>query len=202
MNYDELQQAWQAQPSRVRVSLDADVLLQEVRRNQRHFTSVLFWRDLREVGGSLLMVPVWIWIGVKEALPWAWYLGVPALLWIAGFMMVDRMRQKRRQPKAGDPLRECVEGSLAQVEHQIWLLRNVTWWCLLPVAAAVGTFFAHCAWLARDAGWLVELIMAGITAVAAAILWGVYRLNQNGVRKDLEPRRQELVALLRSLQSN
>ena len=30
----------------------------------------------------------------------------------------------------GQPLVRCVEESLAQVEHQIWLLRNVGWWVL------------------------------------------------------------------------
>ena len=42
----------------------------------------------------LLMVPLWIYMGVKLSLPWTWYLTVPALLWVAGYMLVDRMRHQ------------------------------------------------------------------------------------------------------------
>jgi hypothetical protein len=199
MNPDALKEAWQSQTSQRRLTIDADVLLKEVRHNERNFRRTIFWRDVREVGVSLLLVPVWIWLGRKETLPWTWYLCIPALLWIAGFMIADRMNQKQRQPKPGDPLRERIESSLAQVEHQIWLLRNVGWWYLLPPGAAMAVFFAQCAWLARNGGLLAGLVTAGVIVVAALILGAVYWLNQDCVRKELEPRRRELEALLQSL---
>lgn len=199
MNPDKLKQAWQTQTSQHRLTIDADVLLKEVRQNERNFKRIVFWRDMREVSVSLVMVPVWIWLGRKNALPWTWYLCIPALLWIAGFMVVDRVNQKQRQPRPGDSLLERVESSLAQVEHQIWLLRNVLWWYLLPPGVAMAAFFAHCAWLARNGGLATGLIMASVIAVAALILWGVYWLNQNCVRKELEPRRRELEVLFQSL---
>ncbi len=199
MNPDELQQLWRSQMTGRRLTIDANVLLQQVQWNKEQFEATIFWRDVREVGVCLLGIPLWIWLGLKEALPWTWYLCIPTLLWVAGFMVADRMRQRRRQPKPGDPLRECIESSLAQVEHQIWLLRNVVWWYLLPPGVALGAFFAQCAWIARDTIWLAELVMAGVVGVAALIFWGVYRLNRDAVRDDLEPRRQELQALIASL---
>src|SRR5687767_749606 len=134
MSPDDLRRAWQAQTSHTRLRVDAELLLQEVRRNQRFFTAMLFWRDVREVGLSLLLVPLWFYLGATLSLPWAWYYTVPVLLWIAGFMLVDRIRFRRQHPEPGESLRRCVESSLAQVEHQIWLLRNVLWWALLPFA--------------------------------------------------------------------
>src|SRR5262245_18995698 len=128
MDPDSFKQAWQTQTSQARLTIDAELLLKEVRRNQRYFTAMIFWRDVREVGISLLMVPVWLYLGVKHSSPWTWYLTVPALLWIAGYMLVDRMRHERQPPEPGDPLRQSVESSLAQVEHQIGLLRNVLYW--------------------------------------------------------------------------
>jgi len=199
MNPDELKQAWKTVASQQRLTIEPARLLDEVRRNQRHLETTLFWRDVREVGVCLVMVPVWIWLGRNYALPWSWHLGIPALLWIAGFMLADRMRQRRRQPKPGNPLRECVEASLAQVEHQILLLRNVVWWYLLPPGIAMAAFFAQCAWVARDTHWLAELFMVGVVIVAVWILWGVYWLNQRAVRDQLEPRRRELLALRESL---
>src|SRR3954451_17696328 len=122
-NPDEFKRAWQGQP---RLTVDAELLLKEVQRNEQSFNAMIFWRDFREVGLALVMVPLWIYLGVKNSSPWTYYLTVPVLLWYAGFMLVDR-RRHQRQPSEGESLRRHVEGSLAEVEHQIWLLRNVHW---------------------------------------------------------------------------
>src|SRR5215470_10040166 len=129
---DDLKKAWQSEAAQQRLILDAGLVLNEVRRNERHFAAKIFRRDVREVGVALLLVPVWIYLGVKNSAPWSWYLVVPTLLWVAGFMIVDRAHQHRHQPRPGDTLCSNVENSLAQVEHQIWLLRNISWWYLLP----------------------------------------------------------------------
>jgi len=199
MNPEELKQAWQMQTSQRRLAIDADALLKEVRHNERHFRQLIFRRDVREVGVTLLLVPLWLWTGLTETLHWTWYLCIPTFLWIAGFMVVDRMRQRQRQAEPGDPLWECVESSLAQVEHQIWLLRNVFWWYLLPPGVAIAAFFANCAWLARDRGLGAGLVMAGVIAFAALVLGGVYWLNQIYVCKELETRRRELQGLIADL---
>ena len=199
MNYDELKEAWLAQTSQTRLTIDADLLLKEVQRNQQSFAATVFWRDVREVGTSLLMVPVWFYLGTKHSLPWMWYLGVPALLWVAGFMLADRMRLRSYSSERGESLSHRVESSLAQVEHQIWLLRNVLWWYLLPPGLAVLAFFGQCAWEAQSGGWWVAAVITGCVAVEAIVFGSVYWLNQKAVRAELEPRRQELQALLGSL---
>jgi hypothetical protein len=56
MNFEEIQQMWGRQDNGGRIVIDADVLLKEVRRNQRQFASTIFWRDFREVGVAILMV--------------------------------------------------------------------------------------------------------------------------------------------------
>jgi CubicO group peptidase (beta-lactamase class C family) len=200
MNPDELKKMWQTQTSPGRLTIDADVLLRQLERNKQHFEALIFWRDTREVGVALLLVPVILWMGVKGPFPWTFFLTIPAMLWVAGFMLADRLLQKRRQPRPGDPLRDCLERSLAQVEHQIWLLRNMFWWYLLPPGAAMAAFFGHLSWLTWAGGWPARLIMAGVIAVITLVLWGVYRLNQNCVRKELEPRRDELSALIANLE--
>jgi len=199
MNPDNFKQAWQTQSTQTRMTIDAELLLKEVRRNQRHFTATIFWRDVREVGIALLMFPLWIYMGMRLSMPWTWYLSAPLLLWYAGFMLVDRRRHQRQPLASGESLRRHVESSLAQVDHQIWLLRNVFWWALLPCAVAVAPFFCQVAWLGRFDGWLTALVMALVVAVAVFILAGIHSVNQNAVRTELEPRRQELEALLMSL---
>ena len=196
---DELKSAWQSQSPRTRLTLDAGLLLDEVRRNERQFVAMIYCRDVREVGVALVLVPIWIIMGIKMSLPWSWYLGIPALLWIAGFMIVDRIRQRRHQSAPGDDLRRTVGSSLAQVEHQIWLLRNVAWWYLLPIFAAFMMFAGQGAWQSRDDGLKTLAEFVAITAVFAAVFGFIYWLNQYAVRMHLEPRRKELQALLSNL---
>jgi hypothetical protein len=109
MNPDGFKQAWQTHSSRTRSTIDAELLLREVQHNQQHFNAIIFWRDVREVGVALLLVPVTFYLGAKQSSPWTRYSAVPALLWIAGYMLVDRMRHNRRQPEPDEPLRQGVQ---------------------------------------------------------------------------------------------
>ena len=125
-------------------------------------------------------------------------------LFIAVFMTVDRIAQKRKQPKRNETLAGCLESSLAEVEHQIWLLKNVLWWYLLPpgigfVAFSLGMVVSTM----RDlGGGLFGLsICAGVIGFFVFVFVGVYRLNQRAVRKELLPRKAELDELATSLQN-
>lgn len=199
MNPDQLQQAWQAHASQTRVTIDAELLRKEVQRSQSHFQSTIFWRDFREVGVALVMIPVWIYLGVTYALPWSWYLVVPAFVWGAGFMLVDRRRHKPQPSDPAEPLAVSVQSSLAEVEHQIWLLRHVFWWYLLPYTIPVLAFFAEVAWRTSPGWWGFALAFSVPSAFVLALYYLIYQLNQSAVHGQLEPRRQELLALLASL---
>jgi hypothetical protein len=199
MDTDDIRRTWQAQAGQARLVIDAERLLAEVRRNRRALAATVFWRDVREVGVSVLMLPVWIFLGVSLNLPWTWYLGVPALLWVAGFMLVDRWRHSPRPAAAGETLTACVESSLGQVEHQIWLLRNVFWWYLLPLAVPIVAFFGQVSWNEPVDGWVAAVHFTVASALVAVIFAGVYWINQVAVRANLAPRRRELQELLASL---
>src|SRR3954451_3382896 len=149
MEPDSYQQAWRAQSSQSRVTIDADLLLKEVQRSHGQFRAMIFWRDFREVGVAVVMVPVWIAMGIVLSLPWAWYLGVPAFIWVAAYLVVDRIRHKQKPIEPGEPLVKSATVSVRQVEHQICLLRNVFWWYILPLLIAELAFFADIAWSFR-----------------------------------------------------
>lgn len=200
MDPDPLKDAWQAQSPRAGLPADVDRLLEQLRSDQRRFAATIFWRDVREVGTCAVMVPVWIVMGLRQNLPWTWYLAVPAFLWIAGFMLVDRWRHDPQPPDPGEPLRRHVERSLAQVEHQIVLLRNVFWWYLLPMALAILAFFVQVSWRELSGGGWMALVGLIPVAVVGLVFAGIYRLNQYAVRGALEPQRLELAAMLRGLE--
>jgi hypothetical protein len=198
MNPDNYQQAWQAHASQTRVTIDADLLLKVVQRDQRNFRAMIFSRDFREIGVALLLLPVWFYMGFKLSSPWTWYLTMPVLVWMAGFMLVYRVRHKQTPSKPVEPLLQCVKRSLTEVEDQIWLLRNIFWWYLLPPGISLLAFFAHSTWLVSK-GWLDALGHAGPFVVLIAVYYFLYWLNQYAVRTQLEPRRQELLTLLANL---
>src|SRR4051794_18269005 len=197
MDPDPLQEAWQSQPE---PAMDTDGLVREFRRGQERFAAMIFWRDVREVGVSLILLPIWVAMGVGIGLPWTWYLMMPGLVWIAAFMTVDRMWQRRRGALPGDPLVRGVESSLAEVEHQIWLLRNVHWWYLLPLAVPMLAFFAHTFWqVSRRNIWEAAIATSFATVFVGGVYTLIYWINQKAVRSTLEPRRQELTSMLQRL---
>jgi hypothetical protein len=198
MNFEDLQKAWQSQDAGAKVTLNADVLLKEVRRNQQHFRAMIFWRDVREVGVAAFMTWLCLHWAMRDR-EWALYLLALACFGVGMFIMADRWLQRKRQPIKDDSVRSCVEASLIQVKHQIWLLRNVFWWYLLPFQVGIGALICSVSWQARLAGLTVIMGLAGFALVCGLLGWGVYRLNQSAVRTTLEPRRQELETLLSSL---
>src|SRR3990172_6591131 len=200
MEPDKYQQAWQAHASQTRVTIDAALLLKAVQRDQRQFRATIFWRDFREVGVALLLLPLWFYLGDRWSAPWTWYLTVPVLVWIAGFMLVYRMRHKQTPSQPDEPLLHSVERSLTELEDQIWLLRNIFWWYLLPLGISILAIFAHVTWLKSD-GWLDALGDVNVFASLGlfALWYFLYFVNQYAVRTQLEPQRQELLKLRASL---
>lgn len=199
MSPDEYQEAWQAEASRTRVKVDADLMLQEVRRAQERFRTMILMRDYREAGIAILLIPVWFFLGIKFSEPWTWYLTVPALIWVAGFIIVDRKRNKPKRTQPDDPLLDSARASLVEVEHQIWLLKNVIWWYLLPLLIPILVFVGHVVLQISHSWWGAIGAAAPMYAVLVALYTGIYYLNQYAVRAQLEPRRQELLTLTASL---
>ena len=194
MNFEDFQKAWQVQDAITKVAINADVLLKEVRRNQKKFWRTIFWRDVREEGVAFFLTWHFIHHGLRTD-SWTDCLVGVTCFGVGAFMVVDRLLQRKKQPLASDSLLACVQTSLHQVNHQIWLLKNIFWWYLLPLSAALGVSVAVTCWHERDqaaqlAGWCVYSV------VCILLDWFLYWLNQTAVKKSLEPRRQELEALL------
>lgn len=203
MDPEKLRQAWQSQPSGSQIRIDADVLMREVRRNQHSFRATIFWRDFREIFAAIaVLVVVFLDVafrGLHKNWPWL-LIGVGAA-WAAGYLLFDRWRQRRNAPQYEGTLLSHIEQSLKDVEHQIWLLRNVFWWYLLPIT--LGCMLPTLYFFAKDLARREFLVAAGpfvrATGIFIAVAYGVYLLNQYAVRRGLEPRRQELLALRQSL---
>jgi len=206
MTFNELQKNyWQKVAAASKLVIDSDMLIREVKRNKDAFESSIFWRDFREVAIGLIMAGVFLRSASKSK-DNIWIVGslvvvAMACLYVAVFFLVDRRLQRKKEARHTDPLLACIESSLMQVNHQIWLLKNVFWWYLLPPGVGIAlVFIAINVELFRVLP--AKLVLPGClsgTLFVVLIFLGVYWLNQYVVRKGLIPRKEELEAMLKNL---
>jgi hypothetical protein len=206
MTFDELQKTWQSQQDDLKLSIDSGLLLKVVQRNKRHFEWAILLRDVREVGIAIAVSILFLHLGLKNSL-WPFFLLALLFLGIAVFMVVDRISQRRKRPELTKSLAGCIESSLAQVGHQIWLVKNVFWWAILPANIGFAVFFGYLAWgttreLVGTGLVLVLFVLLGCFAFCILVSTGIYYLNRYGVRKELNPRKQELEQLLSSIRED
>jgi CubicO group peptidase (beta-lactamase class C family) len=195
MNFEELQKAWRSQDAGAKVTINTAALMKEVRRNQGQFRGTIFWRDVREVGVAAFLTWLFLHWGIRDH-NWSLYPVAFGCFFVGAFIVVDRLIQHQRRPMMNDSLHGCIESSLTHINHQIWLLKNVFWWYLLPIESGLGIFIANQVWRERHAGLPVMIGLLAYVLFCGVTCWGIYWLNQFAVRKNLEPRRQELETLL------
>ncbi|HTB84362.1 MAG TPA: serine hydrolase domain-containing protein [Candidatus Sulfotelmatobacter sp.] len=209
MNFEDLQKSWQAQDAGRKITMDADFLMKEVRRDQRRFRRMIFWRDVREVGVAAVLVPFFINIGRHDH-AWPAYVIAFACFMVGSYILIDRWRHKRSLPSTHDSLKNCAAASLTDVTHQIWLLKNILWWYLLPFAVPMLIWMVWMFWQMPPPGAenIFSLIFSMVfktfgvlfsLGFTAAVNGFLYWLNQFAVKKRLEPRRQELEKLLKEI---
>ena len=193
MTFEELQKTWQQQPIPDTATIKEEMLLSVTRRNQQDFVAAVLRRDFREVAVCILLVAFFLQCYVNSK-SMSMLIMTVGCIFVGSFFIVDRHIQKKRQPVYGDTLTCCLKQSLNQVNHQIWLLRNVLWWYLLPIG------------IGMLVGPILETGVAGlnrgyviVAIFEVTVFCGVYRINQHAVLYGLLPRRYEILTLLNQL---
>lgn len=201
--FDKLQRTWRCQNvnATLRNDVDADLLLREVRRDQQRWKTINLWDAILEIGGGLLGALFFLYLGVRHGswtpfrLPdWDFLLVAFACGGMGGFRLLSRVLPRRKQIPKSDALKACLEASLGEVNHDIWLQRKVFWWCWLPFTTAFAVSFCYASVRLHTLKFMAFLVLF----VMPLAWWGV-RLSRFTVRKVLEPRRRELEELLASL---
>ena len=197
MNPDEMKELWRSQLTGRRLATDAQILLQQLERNKKDFRAMGVWSTVLQVGGSCLLAAFFGWYGYKDRV-WPLFAIAAGVVLSAAVLLRDRTRQRRRRKSKLEPVLECVQESMTQVEHEIRLWRSAVWWLVTPLGVGFALFAAFLFWQLRQAGWWL-LAPAGMAAFWGASLWGVNWVIQRWATRDLQPRHQELEQLLRSL---
>ncbi len=198
MSFEDLQSKWQSHDHCMPLRIDPSLLLNEVRRSHRAMEVELWQRDFTEMVAATIVTIAFTCFAIVLR---EWTLFVCAIggLYVGLFFVFDRIKQARRRSAAEQTLLSIIEASLIQVNHQIWLLKNVFWWGLLPLIPGLVAFLGSAAWQSRHEGIVGQIIIAVVGIICVATFWYIYRLNLREVRINLEPRRAELEALKASL---
>ena len=198
MTFDQLKDKWQSDQPACKLNIESEMLFKEVQRNKQSFESAIFWRDFREVGIAFLLVIAFTYFGLDSG-EWSLFLMAFMCLFVGGFFLVDRVIQRRKNPRYDDSLTGCIADSLAQINHQIWLLKNVFWWYLLPFLIGAAFITGSVGWMLRNNASQFWSHIFRSTATWAVLTLVIYKLNQYAVRKALVPRKDELGQLFEAV---
>ena len=201
MKFNELRETWQSQDGNETIPINVSTISKLIRREERYWNFILLRRDIGEILAGLLASLAFLYGAVFKDIFWLFPM-VLASLFVCGFFIVDRARQRKRQPSQDQPLVEFIEKSIAQNDHQIWLLRNIMWWYLLPLGISMLIFLGSCLFSLLQDGlatsidyWALAFIIA-IASAAIMFFWWIYSLNQRAVKRELLPRKKALKDLL------
>jgi hypothetical protein len=215
MNWNDYEAVWKHQELPVGVDADLADLKETFEAKRRKMAKGLFARDLLEGSTGLLVsgvfANVWWHVG-KQGWPMAF--AIALILGVSGFFVRERIRAHRLRLGADAPLLAKIEADIAELRRQRHLLLNLWSWYLAPLAAAIviiGATLVRITILKAPPGFLaalwenpaaVALIIAYAVIVLPLCFWGVWALNRRAVRKQIEPRLEELEKLHRDLLSS
>jgi len=210
MTHDPLQEIWKKEEEPSTVRIDKEWLLSLVQRRQKEFTRTVFRRDVVEVSVAILLAPVFVFYGIQsEELwgfhVWTWYILAGLELWVAGFFVATRWWWKKEDSHPTDASASFLARSITEIENQIWLLKNLFWWYLLPPILGLVCVFLQillqAPGVAEDAEqlWGIRGNIAATSLIVMLVFGGIYLMNQRCVRKELEPRKRELSELRENL---
>lgn len=187
MNFDDLKKTLQTLQHEDAV--DA-IDLEQVRRKIAGSRRTFDLRDLREYVACIVVFVLFapcVFMDYPAMTRVGAVITCLAAVFIGGWMYLGKRRHRSRPELSVD---EFLGAEIAHLNYQIWLLRNVSWWYLAPVAV----------------GFLV--FVWGLTPVSTAIFMSagyfamdrfINAINQFAVKRDLIPRRDELARVRQSL---
>ena len=204
MTLDELQEAWKSQDTRTTVR--TVLLLDSIREKQKRNNRFIWLRNIREGWGTILAAVYFICVvesDVESKLQlWPFYLAMAILFGIGVFRVMDNRRQKGRFLQYEGSSLSFVECSLLNINHRIWLLKNIFWWWILPFAVGSILIIIQIIMLVglQEPTLLFWKLGPGV-GIACVILGVVYWGNRWTARKYWVPRKVELEAIADSLKT-
>jgi hypothetical protein len=201
MNWNDYEAIWKRQPLPVGETADLAELRKNFEDKHRKMAYALLVRDWVEIVacGAVVVTYLWFW---HEAGPAGWPLGVASLLilGVAAFFLHERRRARRNRLGADASLKAKVEADLAELRHQRWLLLKVWVWYIAPCAVAM---LLHVSvMVGQDQppdSWRAPVLLGLAGLIIGLACWFAWTVNREAVKKQIDPRIEELEKLQRDL---
>ena len=175
--------------------LDEDEILAVVRSGARRLDRQIRLRDWRELIAGLVAAVL-----VAPAAAHGPIVGrLGAIVILGGLvLLVVRLRRARCVGGASGadpslPVAHALDAELRRVDAQIGLLESVGWWYVTPLLG--GSVLL----VAGRSGGRAPGFLLGYGLVAVLFGWGIVVLNRTAARRALQPKREQLKAMLEEL---
>lgn len=190
---DKLKQAWQAQRC-FEVGADPDTLL-KVNRLGRQF-ELLADVIIVSFFTYLVISTLW-WVFGDFPRKWPQLIYAAGAAWVAGFMLFDRWRRRRKIGKYDESMLAHVEWSIQEIQHRMWLDRCMAWWYVLPLALGcmIPPVISFAIGYLNKPDWAPLGSLLGQLVSFAILFFLIYLFLRFAVRLGLNRRQQELDAL-------
>lgn len=197
MSFNDWQESWQKQPVAAEPGAATMVAtIERVRAGARSFDRTILWRDLREGVAAIGVAGVFGLVAcaktIEGARAWDAWLAAALPLGVAGFLFADRWRAQRRRPKGAASVLSEIDHALAELRHQHWLLKNVLWWYLLPLAASGALITGQAVVMASPSPGVRAALAAVVLAIISGVSYPLWRLNRRLATNELAPRIAQL----------
>jgi hypothetical protein len=189
---DDLKKIWKMQSSEVpKLSVKSDAVT--IKSKAGKLNRAVFWRDIRESSVAILLCALFTFKGASGASllhAAGSFVSAAGCLFVACFLYFRRV--KASEKSYDENMHRYFVNALAQVNHQVWLLRNVHYWYLLPLVPGIVILnFIN-----------PDLSKAWVTNTGMFVLFVfIYWLNQQAVKKQLLPLKAELEEIVLAMEA-
>jgi hypothetical protein len=204
MNSEELKKIWSQQPSAAGVVKPTPEFIWRLADESTRFKRTIFWRDVREWLVTIFFAGYFLYLAFKIDSHVHWPLIVSAIILCVPMTYVALRKPKRPFPEASATLADYLRNSIADVQHQLGLLRSVARWYLGPIALSGTIFLADVTFsLSPPSGGQLSSVGRFLIAasIGAAVFYVVWKINQYAARKHLEPLLQRLRQTLAEIEN-
>ncbi len=183
---DDLKTAWQSQSGITQERFEK--LGIKARRNSDLFRKKIFHRDMAETAaaalglcffspGILLSTNAMERTGFVIVIVGACI--IPLVLWWG--------RKRPVLAASTANFREIVDAEIQFMRRQVWLIRNVAWWYILPCYIGMVLFFLSMRSPYRDTSEELAIIKYVAVVIVSIVMVFLWRVNQSARKKYLEP---------------
>jgi len=187
MNEEEIKKIWTASGTQY-FTVDSETVKQ-LRTQVDRMDKVIRRRDWRESGAAVLVALAFG--GMAFWFENVYTIAGCVLIVMASALILWVLRKSRKQETEEQlPIREHLQAELEFYRKQRQLLKHVLAWYILPIFAGLTLFY-----LGLTNGWVEFVAFSLLNVGVMAYIW---YLNQQAVRKEIEP----LITSLEQLQQN